>query len=383
MSSDRQRNCLGLHATRCGSLWIVYIFFSPHSSVAAFSYPPSARRGVRETRQARIPSMLLAKDGKDYDKVTPLKQNKRPTRKLLEEDLRKNAGRTSKKSAMLFQAEFLGHDILSPEEEKVLGKKIGKAVELKEKMRGMIEEKEAIEFERFLKQEEYTRLLGDDDYFDIGMGSDEEDEFSSLFSHGLDGSFLEETRRQKNQMVSNIQILPVDQYLDDAWATKASSESTIFGDGTTRQNLLSAEDLEYLGGREYVSQILLEGAIAREQMISSNIRLVLSIAKKWCKKSIKRNGASDNLAAIYGGSWTRPSLDEAVQEGIIGLATAADRFDYKRNLRFSTYATYWIVNFVRRCFQNAATGGFRVPQVRSATAEFWCGYFVNLSHDGR
>jgi len=91
-------------------------------------------------------------------------------------------------------------------------------------------------------------------------------------------------------------------------------------------------------------------------MISSNIRLVVSIAKRWAK-----NSGPANLAAAYAGGWDRPSLDEAIQEGILGLMQAADRFDPERGFRFSTYATFWITVHIQRCYQSATTGCIRVP----------------------
>lgn len=62
---------------------------------------------------------------------------------------------------------------------------------------------------------------------------------------------------------------------------------------------------------------------ARETLITSNLRLVVSIAKKYLYRS------------------QMPFLD-LIQEGNMGLITAVDKFDYTRGLRFSTYATYWI-----------------------------------------
>jgi RNA polymerase sigma factor (sigma-70 family) len=77
------------------------------------------------------------------------------------------------------------------------------------------------------------------------------------------------------------------------------------------------------------------------------------------RKSVGRD--TDSLYSLYSGGWDRPSVSEAVQEGVIGLTIAVDRFNPARGLRFSTYATYWISNSVRLCFQRASTGCLRVP----------------------
>lgn len=70
---------------------------------------------------------------------------------------------------------------------------------------------------------------------------------------------------------------------------------------------------------------------AREVMINSNLRLVVSIAKR------------------YQGDL--PLLD-LIQEGVVGLMRAVERFDWQRNLKFSTYATWWIRQAVIRAIQN-------------------------------
>lgn len=63
---------------------------------------------------------------------------------------------------------------------------------------------------------------------------------------------------------------------------------------------------------------------ARQTLIVSNMRLVISIAKQY----------RDQTSMI--------PLDDLVQEGSFGLMTAVERFDWKRGYRFSTYATWWI-----------------------------------------
>lgn len=112
------------------------------------------------------------------------------------------------------------------------------------------------------------------------------------------------------------------------------------------------------GGRTELHSILVDGALARETLIRSNVKLVVSIAKRWALQAAR--GSGETARAVYAGGRDRPSLDEAIQEGILGLTTAADRFDPDRGLRFSTYATHWVTNSVRQCFQTSSVG-MRVP----------------------
>ncbi len=71
-----------------------------------------------------------------------------------------------------------------------------------------------------------------------------------------------------------------------------------------------------------------DGVAAREHLILANVRLVFSVAKKYCGRGM-------------------PLMD-LVQEGHIGLMRAAKKFDYKRGYKFSTYATWWIRQAITR-----------------------------------
>lgn len=91
---------------------------------------------------------------------------------------------------------------------------------------------------------------------------------------------------------------------------------------------------------------------AIRKMVNSNLRLVVSVAREYAGRGV-------------------PMLD-LVQEGSIGLLAAAKKFDYTRDVRFSTYATKWIRQGVTRYLMNHS-GMIRVPvhtaeRIRKLTA---------------
>lgn len=86
---------------------------------------------------------------------------------------------------------------------------------------------------------------------------------------------------------------------------------------------------------------------AKQELVTRNLRLVISVAREF--------------------QHTGLPLTDLVQEGNIGLMRAADKFDYRRNLKFSTYAVWWIKQAMRRAVyeQNAL---IRVPEYMHESA---------------
>ncbi|HET7876215.1 MAG TPA: sigma-70 family RNA polymerase sigma factor, partial [Methylomirabilota bacterium] len=125
-------------------------------------------------------------------------------------------------------------------------------------------------------------------------------------------------------------------YLNGDVALATTDALQLFFQDVERHPLLTAQEEVELAQRIEAG----DGA-ARDRMITSNLRLVISIARRYQGHGLM--------------------LLDLIQDGILGLIRAVDKFDWRRGFKFSTYATWWIRQAIQRALASK-TREIRIPE---------------------
>jgi len=133
------------------------------------------------------------------------------------------------------------------------------------------------------------------------------------------------------QEISRIPLLTKEEEVELAQKIEAGKEAA---ERLKKEKKLPPEE------KEKLEELVREGRRAREKMAAANLRLVVSIAKRYMHRGL--------------------SFLDLIQEGNIGLMRAIDKFDWRRGFKFSTYATWWIRQAITRAIADQART-IRVP----------------------
>jgi RNA polymerase primary sigma factor len=109
---------------------------------------------------------------------------------------------------------------------------------------------------------------------------------------------------------------------------------------TNLEEFVRMSALEYLGAYQKLQLSLGKAIQAKTEMVEANLRLVISIAKRYTNRGL--------------------SFLDLIQEGNMGLMKAVEKFEYRRGFKFSTYATWWIRQAVTRSIADQART-IRIP----------------------
>ena len=240
--------------------------------------------------------------------------------------------------------------------------KVKNLLSLAKKKKNVLEYQEIIDFftDMALEEEQYEKILelleqngidvlriteGDEDIDEEEMGLIEEEEvdLENIDLSVPDGVSIEDPVRMYLKEIGKVPLLSADEEIELAQkmesGAKASEMMTKLMAGMDEVTS-EEEKAKLLEEIDRQQAILDEGDEAKKKLAEANLRLVVSIAKRYVGRGML--------------------FLDLIQEGNLGLIKAVEKFDYGKGFKFSTYATWWIRQAITRAIADQART-IRIP----------------------
>ncbi|MCR5403527.1 MAG: RNA polymerase sigma factor RpoD [Butyrivibrio sp.] len=169
---------------------------------------------------------------------------------------------------------------------------------------------------------------------EVILSDEDEVDMENLDLSVPDGISIEDPVRMYLKEIGKVPLLTAEQEIDLAKAMEAGIDAEKELADDEGKNELSSER------RKELDQIIYEGEEAKKRLAEANLRLVVSIAKRYVGRGML--------------------FLDLIQEGNLGLIKAVEKFDFRKGFKFSTYATWWIRQAITRAIADQART-IRIP----------------------
>ncbi len=180
--------------------------------------------------------------------------------------------------------------------------------------------------------EDIDNDIPDDD--DLMIDDEEEVDMENIDLSVPDGVSIEDPVRMYLKEIGKVPLLNAEQEIDLARAMEAGADAQEKLDADKDKNELSDKE------KKELDQLIYEGEEAKKRLAEANLRLVVSIAKRYVGRGML--------------------FLDLIQEGNLGLIKAVEKFDFRKGFKFSTYATWWIRQAITRAIADQART-IRIP----------------------
>ena len=311
-------------------------------------------KAAKAAEEAKAPAKKSAKAVKEVAEEKPAKAAK-TSKKAAEPAEEKPAKKTRGKAAKTEEAPAAAGDgELDEAAKELFSQKIKEILALAKKKKNVLEYAEISDFfaDMGLNEEQLDNVLEvlensgidvlrvsdtdddipDDD--DMVLTDEDEVDMENIDLSVPDGISIEDPVRMYLKEIGKVPLLTAEQEIDLAKAMEAGIDAEKALAEDEGKNKLSAAK------RKELDQAIYEGNEAKKRLAEANLRLVVSIAKRYVGRGML--------------------FLDLIQEGNLGLIKAVEKFDFRKGFKFSTYATWWIRQAITRAIADQART-IRIP----------------------